>query len=66
MATLGAAAAGAGPYMLAGLVVVPALVMGAARYTRESSPLPNVVAMVGLALVLLLANALGLATGWSG
>lgn len=66
VATVGADAASAGPYMLAGLVVVPALVIGAARYTRESSPLPNVVAMVGLAFVLLLANALGLAAGWSG
>ncbi len=64
-ATVVAAAAAALPYALAGLVAVPALMLGMASYTRRTSPLPNVVAMVGLAIVLLLANSAALLTGWS-
>ena len=64
-ATVVAAAAGALPYALAGLVVVPALGLGMASYTRRTSPLPNVIAMVTLAIVLLLANAAAVFNGWS-
>ena len=39
------------PLALAGLLVLPAVVLGVARYTRGRSPSPNVAAMVGLALV---------------
>ena len=66
VATLASAAAGAAPFALAGLLVVPALLIGTRTYTRRMSPLPNVVAMVGLAIVLVVANTLGLLTGWEG
>ena len=59
-----AALAGASPLALAGLLIVPALVVGVRHYTRRTSPLPNVAAMVGLTLVLLLANGSGLVSGW--
>ena len=59
-----AALAGASPFALAGLLIVPALVVGILHYTRQTSPLPNVAAMVGLTLVLLLANGTGLVSGW--
>ena len=59
-----AALAGASPFALAGLLIVPALVVGVLHYTRRMSPLPNVAAMVGLTLVLLLANGIGLISGW--
>ena len=66
LAIVSAAACGAAPYGLSGRVVVPALALGVLSYTRRTSPLPNVVAMVGLALVLVAANAIGLLTGWDG
>jgi 1,4-dihydroxy-2-naphthoate polyprenyltransferase len=50
-ATFVVAAAAAKPLALAGLLVTPLLVMGTARYTRSESPLANVGAMVGLALI---------------
>lgn len=59
------AATEAMPFPWAGLLVVPALMVGLVTYTRRTSPLPNVIAMVGLAFVLLLANAAALLTGWS-
>jgi 1,4-dihydroxy-2-naphthoate octaprenyltransferase len=65
LAVLASAAAGASPYALAGLLVVPALVVGVRTYTRRASALPNVVAMVGLGLILLATCALGLLNGWS-
>ena len=61
-----AAIAAAAPLALAGLLVVPALVIGTLGYTRRESPWPNVVAMVGLALVLVVAHGLSLPEGpWS-
>jgi len=59
------AATEAMPFPWAGLLVVPALMVGLVTYTRRTSPLPNVIAMVGLAFVLLLANSAALLTGWS-
>ncbi|MEX1295256.1 MAG: UbiA family prenyltransferase [Candidatus Limnocylindrales bacterium] len=63
LAVVLAAATGAAPFALAGLLVVPALVVGTVGYTRRDSPRPNVAAMVGLALVLVVAHGLGLAGG---
>ena len=60
------ALSGAMPYALAGLLVLPALAVGMATYTRRTSPLPNVAAMVGLAIVLLITNSVAMLTGWSG
>jgi 1,4-dihydroxy-2-naphthoate octaprenyltransferase len=51
VATLISAAVGAMPLALAGLLVLPALVVGAARYTRVTSPLANVAAMVSLVAI---------------
>jgi 1,4-dihydroxy-2-naphthoate octaprenyltransferase len=51
LASLLSAAIGAMPLALAGLAVTPVLVLGSWGYTRRESPLPNVAAMVGLALV---------------
>jgi 1,4-dihydroxy-2-naphthoate octaprenyltransferase len=51
VATILSAAVGAMPLALAGLLVLPALAIGTARYTRSESPVPNVVAMVALALI---------------
>ena len=39
------------PLALAGLLVLPALVVGVARYTRVTSPLANVAAMLGLVAI---------------
>ena len=66
VATVVAAAVGAMPYALLGLLVVPALAIGVARYTRGASPLPNVAAMVALAVVLLVANTAAVLGGASG
>lgn len=63
--TLLVAAMGAAPYALAGLLVVPALVIGTAGYTKRTSPLPNVAAMVALAVVLVIAHGTGLLVGRS-
>ena len=57
MAALLAAALDVAPFALP-------LVVGTASYTRRDSPLPNVVAMVALALVLVAAHAMGLVGGW--
>ena len=57
--TVVATVSGAMPLAWAGLAVLPALIVGTAGYTRRRSPLPNVAAMVGLAL--LTALGLGLA-----
>ena len=46
-----AAASGAMPLALLGLLVLPALVLGLRDYTRRESPLPNVVVMVGLVAI---------------
>jgi hypothetical protein len=51
VATIVAAVSGAMPVALLGLAVVPALLLGMATYTRRRSPLPDVAAMVGLALI---------------
>ena len=51
LASLLAAATGAMPLALAGLAVTPLLLLGSWSYTRRESPLPNVAAMVGLALI---------------
>ena len=51
VATTVSAAVGAMPLALAGLLVLPALAIGTARYTRSESPVANVVAMVALALI---------------
>ncbi len=51
VATLVAAAVDAMPSSLAGLLVLPWLVVGTSRYTRTESPAANVSAMVGLALI---------------
>ncbi len=64
VATALVAVAGAAPYALAGLVVVPALVIGTMGYTRRPSPLPSVAAMVGLVVVSMVTNAVGLISGW--
>ena len=48
VATLLSQLAGAMPLAVAGLVVLPLLLLGLARFTRGGSALPNVVAMVGL------------------
>lgn len=56
--TVLAAAADAAPAAIAGLLVVPALVVGTLSYTRHPSPLPSVWAMVGLALVLAVGHGL--------
>lgn len=53
----------AAPHALASLIVLPALVVGTLSYTRRESPQPNVVAMVGLALVLVVAHGLALPGG---
>jgi 1,4-dihydroxy-2-naphthoate octaprenyltransferase len=45
-----------------GLLVVPLLLVGLARYTREESPIANVAAMVGLGLLTLVALGVSLAT----
>ncbi len=66
LAIVSAATLDAAPFALSGLVVVPALALGIVSYTRRTSPLPNVFAMVGLALVLVAANTTGLLTGWDG
>ena len=66
MATAALAAwLGASPFVLSWFLVLPALAVGLATYTRRRTPLPNVVAMVGLATILLGTNGVGLATGWS-
>ena len=52
-ATLLSAATGAMPMAIAGLLVLPLSVVGLLRYTRVTSPLPNVAAMVGHALITL-------------
>ena len=66
LAAVAAAIADAAPLALAGLLVVPALVIGTLGYTRRESPWPNVVAMVSLALVLVVAHGLSLPEGpWS-
>lgn len=39
------------PLAIVGLLVTPLLVVGLARYTRSESPLANVAAMVGLAVI---------------
>jgi 1,4-dihydroxy-2-naphthoate octaprenyltransferase len=49
--TLLSAAVDAMPLALAGLLVVPLLVVGLVRYTRSGSAVANVLAMVGLALI---------------
>lgn len=59
-ATLLSHATGAMPMALAGLLVVPLLVVGLIRYTRHTSPWPNVAAMVGQALITLVALAVAL------
>jgi len=64
MAMVVAAAADAAPFALAGLLVAPLLVLGMRSYTHRPSPLPNVAAMVGLIVVIVVANTLGLLTGW--
>ena len=64
LAIVSAAVFDAAPLALSGLLVVPALALGVISYTRRTSPLPNVVAMVGLALVLVAANTIGLLIGW--
>ena len=51
VSTLVSALAEAMPMALAGLMVTPALVIGAAGYTRVRSPLANVAAMVGMTLL---------------
>ncbi|MEA2026410.1 MAG: UbiA family prenyltransferase [Chloroflexota bacterium] len=51
VATLVAAVVGAMPLALAGLLVLPWLVVGIFRYTRSESPVANVSAMVGLTLI---------------
>jgi 1,4-dihydroxy-2-naphthoate octaprenyltransferase len=53
VATLLSHASGAMPLALASLLVVPLLVVGLIRYTRHTSPWPNVAAMVGQALITL-------------
>jgi 1,4-dihydroxy-2-naphthoate octaprenyltransferase len=58
------AMADASPFALTGLLIVPALAVGVLHYTRRTSPLPNVAAMVGFTLVLLAANGAGLVSGW--
>jgi 1,4-dihydroxy-2-naphthoate octaprenyltransferase len=49
--SLASTTAGALPAALAGLAVAPLLLLGLGRYTRSESPIANVVAMVGLALI---------------
>lgn len=49
VATVLAAAVGASPVAWLGLLVLPAQVIGWTWYTRRTSPLPSVVAMVGMA-----------------
>lgn len=66
VASLASAASGAMPAALAGLAVAPLLLLGLARYTRSESPLANVVAMVGLALITFGALALGVASSGGG
>jgi 1,4-dihydroxy-2-naphthoate octaprenyltransferase len=58
--TLLASAIGAMPLALAGLLVMPALMVGVARYTRQRVLSANVVAMVGLALVTTVSLAIAL------
>ena len=61
-ASLVSATANAMPLALAGLAVAPLLLLGLARYTGRESPLANVVAMVGLALITFTALVFGIAT----
>ena len=51
VSTLMSAATGALPLALAGLLVMPPLALGLARYTRVRSPAANVAAMVGWVLI---------------
>jgi len=62
LATLVAAAVDAMPLSLAGLLVLPWLVMGISRYTRTESPVANVSAMVGLTLITTAALTISLAS----
>jgi len=62
VATFVATAAGAMPLSLAGLLVLPWLVVGISRYTRTESPLANVSAMVGLTLITTATLAVSLAS----
>lgn len=55
-------ATGAMPFAAAGLVVTPLLVVGLVRYTHVATPIANVAAMVGLAILTAVVLTVGIAS----